>query len=346
MWDVLKKIEQEVYFDPQYTVDQLCWDLQDRKDFFPGEDITIRAESAAVLCDIKFEWAKKEKAVLFLAYYLQNVEKFEEVKEILQDIRSKEILEWLIKKNIAYAVCGDIARRLYDNPDCVVTIDREKQIDNYQNIFEIDGFSIYANEYEMYDTWIRNQYLLEGICEPKTGDIVFSAGAFYGETSIWFSEQVGDRGKVYAFEAVAQNAWVAECNCRRNGIKNVVVENCCLWSAEQTVYMKQDYAASHVSENHDGNEMKTITLDAYCEKNRILKVDYIKIDIEGAEYEALLGAKNVIRNNRPKLAICVYHSAEDFIRIPQKIKEYVPEYRLYLSHKREDLNETVLFAIV
>lgn len=131
-----------------------------------------------------------------------------------------------------------------------------------------------------------------------------------------------------------------------NGIKNILVENSCLWSAEQSVYVEQDDAASRVSENTEGTEMKAITLDTYCEKNRISKVDYIKMDIEGAEYEALLGTENVIRKNKPKLAICVYHSAEDFIRIPQKIKEYVPEYRLYLSHKNEDLNETVVFATV
>ena len=343
---VLKKIEEEVYLNPQYTVDQLCWDLQDRKDFFFFFELKMRAESVTILCDIKFEWTKKERAVRFLSYYLQNVEKFEELKEILQDVKSKEVLEWLIKKNMAYAVCGDIAKRLYDNLDCVVSIDRDKRIVHYQNIFEVHGYRIYASEQELYDTWVRKQYLLEGICEPEKGDVVLSVGAFYGETSIWFSERVGDFGKVYAFEAVARNAWVAECNCRRNGIKNILVENSCLWSAEQSVYVEQDDAASRVSENTEGTEMKAITLDTYCEKNRISKVDYIKMDIEGAEYEALLGTENVIRKNKPKLAICVYHSAEDFIRIPQKIKEYVPEYRLYLSHKNEDLNETVVFATV
>lgn len=58
---VLKKIEEEVYLNPQYTVDQLCWDLQDRKDFFSGEELKMRAESVTILCDIKFEWTKKKE---------------------------------------------------------------------------------------------------------------------------------------------------------------------------------------------------------------------------------------------------------------------------------------------
>lgn len=109
--DVLKKIGEEVYLNPQYTVDQLCWDLQDRKDFFFGEDIMMWAESADMLCNIKFEWTKKERAILFLSYYLQNVEKFEEVKEILQDVRSKEVLEWLIKKKFVH-MAFDFARMI------------------------------------------------------------------------------------------------------------------------------------------------------------------------------------------------------------------------------------------
>lgn len=344
--DVLKKIEEEVYLKPPYTVNQLCWDLQDRKDFFAESDVQLKAESVAVLCDIKFEWEKKQKSILFLIYYLQNSERFEEIKEILQDTESKDILEWLIKTNIAYALCGDIAKRICHYPDCVVMIGEDELIENYQNIFYIRGFRIYANENEMYDTWIRKQYLLESICEPCQGDIVLSVGAFYGETSLWFSEQVGDCGRVYAFEANAQNAWVARCNCKRNDVKNVVIENLCLWSSEEDVYMKSDFAHSCVSKNPNGIKMKAMTIDAYCEKHHLSKIDYIKMDIEGAEYEVLLGAQNVIKRDKPKLAICVYHSAEDFIRIPLKIKEYVPEYRLFLSHKREDLFETVIFATI
>lgn len=72
---------------------------------------------------------------------------------------------------------------------------------------------------------------------------------------------------------------------------------------------------------------------------------FIKMDIEGAELEALHGCRDTIIKYRPKLAICVYHKPEDIIEIPSYIHEIVPEYKLYLRHHSKDLSETVLYAL-
>ena len=69
------------------------------------------------------------------------------------------------------------------------------------------------------------------------------------------------------------------------------------------------------------------------------------MDIEGAELEALKGAKETIKRNHPKLAICVYHKPEDIVDIPKFILELDPEYKLYLRHYSDNAGETVLYAI-
>ncbi len=346
--EVLQKIENSIYSKPGYNIDQLCWDIQDINDFSEkcAEKIDMPTVVIPILCDIKFEWEKKMQAARFSSYYLQNADKFENIKAIFHDDDSKNLLEWLIKRNLAYMICGDIAKRILDMPKGVIQIKERDFINNFQNIYQIENMKIYTCETEIYDTWIREQYLLKGICEPEKGDIVISVGAFYGETSIWFSKMVGTTGMVYAFEAVAKNAWVADCNCKRNKIQNVIVENICLWSSCRKIFIQPQGAASCVSYENSGILSEAITLDVYCCKNGIEKVDFIKMDIEGAEYEVLCGAEQTIKRNKPKLAICVYHSAEDFIIVPQKIKEFVPEYKLFLSHKREDLMETVVFAVI
>jgi hypothetical protein len=69
------------------------------------------------------------------------------------------------------------------------------------------------------------------------------------------------------------------------------------------------------------------------------------MDIEGAELKALKGASDIIRKNRPKLAISVYHKQNDMIDIPLFLKSVIPDYRLYIRHYSIYPAETVLYAV-
>ena len=71
----------------------------------------------------------------------------------------------------------------------------------------------------------------------------------------------------------------------------------------------------------------------------------IKMDIEGAEWDALRGARNVIARDRPVLAICVYHTHNDIWRIPLLIHEILPEHHLFLRAYEGDGFQTVVYAI-
>ena len=76
------------------------------------------------------------------------------------------------------------------------------------------------------------------------------------------------------------------------------------------------------------------------------KADFIKMDIEGAELNALIGAKNLIQKNNPILAICAYHRQEDLITIPQYIKKLNSNYKIYLrKHNKYEFCDLVLYAI-
>lgn len=71
----------------------------------------------------------------------------------------------------------------------------------------------------------------------------------------------------------------------------------------------------------------------------------IKMDIEGAEIDALKGAKQIISKFKPKLTICVYHNPADLWEIPLLIKKLNPRYKIYLRHYSSELCETVCYAI-
>jgi len=70
----------------------------------------------------------------------------------------------------------------------------------------------------------------------------------------------------------------------------------------------------------------------------------VKMDIEGSEYNAIIGAKETIYKNSPKLAISVYHRRNDLFTLPLLIHEIEPKYRLYLRHHSNSFRETLLYA--
>ena len=76
------------------------------------------------------------------------------------------------------------------------------------------------------------------------------------------------------------------------------------------------------------------------------KVTLIKMDIEGAELETLIGAENTIRKHKPKLAVCIYHKIEDIITIPKYLHSIVPEYKFKVRQHSSSMLETVLYAEV
>lgn len=89
------------------------------------------------------------------------------------------------------------------------------------------------------------------------------------------------------------------------------------------------------------NCIETVSLDDFLEGERIT---FIKMDIEGAELDALQGAAEIIETQKPKLAISVYHKPEDIVEIPKLILGIRPDYKLYIRHYSLLSNETVLYA--
>lgn len=89
----------------------------------------------------------------------------------------------------------------------------------------------------------------------------------------------------------------------------------------------------------------TVSVDEFAAAHGIGRVDYLCLDVEGAEQRVLDGARRTIEAHRPQLAVCVYHRKEDFFRLPLALAERLDNYVFRLGHYCDHLNETVLYAL-
>ncbi|MDO7485096.1 FkbM family methyltransferase [Peribacillus frigoritolerans] len=122
-----------------------------------------------------------------------------------------------------------------------------------------------------------------------------------------------------------------------------------VWNrSNEILYYMDQGPASFVtfSKTKDVNkETHTVSIDDLVKERDIPKIDFIKMDIEGAEINALNGAVKTIQEFRPKLAIAIYHQIEDFASVVNFISDLNLDYKFYLGHYTIYAQETILFAI-
>jgi FkbM family methyltransferase len=99
-----------------------------------------------------------------------------------------------------------------------------------------------------------------------------------------------------------------------------------------------------VAKSPESTRVETLKIDDLVARRDYPRIDFIRIDSEGAELEALKGSAAVLRRFKPKLAITVYHDLKDFWSIPQYLDGLGLGYRFYLRHFTIHAEEAVLFA--
>ena len=147
----------------------------------------------------------------------------------------------------------------------------------------------------------------------KEGDVVVDAGANEGYLSIYYAKKVKSKGKILAFEPDNLNLKKFKANLDLNkGVDNISIIEDLIWNVNTKIefYEAGTVASSaHFRPNDSKAIIKNaITLDTFCIKNNIKRMDFVKMDIEGAEIEALDGAINTIKTFSPNFVIATYHS--------------------------------------
>ena len=214
-------------------------------------------------------------------------------------------------------LCDDKSKRIFE------------KVINFKISFDYNFMDGFTNNHE-------EQYFDKDLI-PNINEIVFvDAGGYVGDTLLTIIKNFPDFKKIYCIEPNDLHIGIAKRNFSQ--YKNIEFINCGLGSKKE--FHKEEETPQNNC-HHDYKALKIDTIDNLIKE----KVDFIKMDIEGAEQDAVEGASHTIKKHTPILAICIYHKAEDWYKIPKKVLEINPNYKIYLRHYMEGIFETVMYFI-
>ena len=191
----------------------------------------------------------------------------------------------------------------------------------------------------------RESYVLDRVFDIEPEDVLVDCGAFDGDTiRDWIARQP-KFGKIEAVEADSHSfarlaGYVATLAPEQRS--RIRLHKCAVGARRGTVRFEDTGKVDSKVSDLGATVVDMVPLDVMFASKT---VSMIKMDIEGAEFDALLGARQVIQRDQPILAICVYHRQDDLWRLPLLIRAMVPEYRMYLKAYSGDGLQTVAYAV-
>lgn len=209
------------------------------------------------------------------------------------------------------------------------------------------GISIITNEALYFIVPDFNYY--QHFYKIKEADVVLDAGANCGHLSIFFSKLVGKDGEIYAFEPDRFNVERINSNrCLNKDLSNnIKIEELLLWNENKLVDFYEagtvGSSAVWIPDADKCVQKEAIRIDDWVLKNNMKKLDFIKMDIEGAEIEALDGCEATIKNLKPNFAIASYHIVDGeatYLKVEEFFKKMNYPYKTVRFRK----NEIITFA--
>ena len=182
---------------------------------------------------------------------------------------------------------------------------------------------------------------------PLEGDIVVDVGAHIGKYTIIASKRVGTTGKVIAIEAHPGNHEILNSNIKLNRLTNVISLNYAVYSKETIIKLfLPDEKSNHTIYNtliqtrakdeEKFVEVNADTLDNLLQRNGIsnAEVNWLKIDVEGAELEVLKGAQAIISNSKRIALLIEVHNIEQGKNLYMPIMDLLQKYNFKIEFEK------------
>ena len=229
-------------------------------------------------------------------------------------------------------------------------------LDGWLNRYALNpiGFPIHADLHPLnvLYTYQLQQYRYDHdgtIVEAMNSDIAIDGGGCWGDTALYLAHKIGPAGKVYCFEFSPDNLPPLEKNLSANPTlqSRIQIQRNALWSkSDESLSFNPAGPGTRVGNAGGSFTVKTLNIDDLVSREKLSQVNFIKMDIEGAELDSLKGAEQTIRKYKPRLAVTLYHHLRDFVTIPKYLNDLNLGYKFYMDHFSINQEETVLFATV
>jgi FkbM family methyltransferase len=215
---------------------------------------------------------------------------------------------WLDNSSPSYLLMTRLHRVLHRNKEDVHLLKIHVPKDHYQYFCRI-GMGDFLPGHEGH---------IVGRFAPKEGDTVIDIGAHIGRYTITSSKQVGKTGKVVAIEADPDNFQLLKRNIALNKLTNVMPLNYAVFSERTRMKLYEQSASAkynslmlaRAARTKNYVEVEADTLDSILKLNEVNQVNWIKIDVEGAEFEVLKGSTKTLSSENMSLLIEI-HNIED-----------------------------------
>lgn len=182
------------------------------------------------------------------------------------------------------------------------------------------------------------------------GDTIVDCGAYTGDTAEMYCSYVGNKCTVYAFEPFKDSFMQLEERIKRKHLSSVYAFNYAVSNENKTrkLYFNVDDFKMGIRIGEEKAAQTQIievrTIDTILKE--IGSIDFIKMDIEGEEINALQGAVNSIKKFAPDVMISAYHKFEHILEIPQFLKGVNPNYKIYMGHAPNVSTEIEIYATI
>jgi len=164
---------------------------------------------------------------------------------------------------------------------------------------------------------------------PQSDDIIIDCGSYIGLGDIRLSKEV-DKGKIIAIEASRDCFELLSHNIRSNNIKNIIPLHKAIWNSKCTINLNTGNAQANSLINEiskwDSSELvEAISIDEVVAEMELTKVSMISLTLNGAEVEAIDGAKNTLKKYKPRIRLAGWYSRGDK-RIADILKPKLEQY--------------------